>query len=86
MLLCGGGDLQRESGLETLWGQREDGVEVTARELNLGGRQWPEVYDLCNTFLKRVRFSHGRVLFDSRNVQKRATKSDTSGHCLLGGT
>ena len=30
----------------------------------------------------RVRFSHVRVLFDSRNVQKRATKSDTSGHCL----
>ena len=29
-----------------------------------------------------MRFSHGRVLFDSRNVQKRATKSDTLGHCL----
>ena len=28
---------------------------------------------------KRTRFSHGRVLFDSRNVQKRATKSDASG-------
>ena len=27
-------------------------------------------------------FSHGRRFFDSRNVQKRATKSDTSGHCL----
>ena len=32
---------------------------------------------------KTVRFSHGRRFFDSRNVQKRATKSDTSGHCLL---
>ena len=31
---------------------------------------------------KGVRFSHGRVFFDSHNVQKRATKSDTSGHCL----
>ena len=30
----------------------------------------------------RVQFSHGRVLFDPRNVQKRETKSDTSGHCL----
>ena len=32
--------------------------------------------------LKRVRFSHVRVFSDSRNLQKRATKSDTSGHCL----
>ena len=30
----------------------------------------------------RVRFSHGSVFSDSRNVQKRATKSDTSGHCV----
>ena len=30
-----------------------------------------------------VRFSHVRVFSDLRNVQKRATKSDTSGHCLL---
>ena len=59
-------------------------------------RQWPEVYDLCHTFLhvarvtkpnlrpseNRVLFSHGRGFFDSRNVQKCATKSDTSGHCL----
>ena len=30
-----------------------------------------------------VRFSHVRMLFDSRNVQERATKSDISGHCLL---
>ena len=31
-----------------------------------------------------VEFSHVRasVFSDSRNVQKRATKSDTSGHCL----
>ena len=28
-------------------------------------------------------FSHGRRFFELRNVQKRATKSDTSGHCLL---
>ena len=33
-------------------------------------------------FLFRVRFSHVRVFSDSRNVQKRATKSETSGHCL----
>ena len=31
----------------------------------------------------RTRFSHGRRLFDSCNVQKRATKSDTSCHCLI---
>ena len=42
-------------------------------------RQWPEVYDLCQTFLH---VAHGRGFFHSRNVQKRATKSDTSGHCL----
>ena len=37
-----------------------------------------------HTFLrsKRVQFSHVRVISDSRNVQKRATESDTSGHCL----
>ena len=29
-----------------------------------------------------VRFSHVRVFSDLRNVQKRATKSVTSGHCL----
>ena len=61
-------------------------------------RQRPEVYDLCHTFLhvvprkkhtamreqhaKRVWFSHGSVFFDSCNVQKRATKSDTLAHCL----
>ena len=32
----------------------------------------------------RVQFSHVRVFSDSRNLQKRATKSDTSDHCLLG--
>ena len=31
---------------------------------------------------KRVRFSLGRVLFDSCDVQIRATKSNASGHCL----
>ena len=31
--------------------------------------------------VRRVRFSHVRVFSDSRNVQKHATKSDTSGHC-----
>ena len=61
-------------------------------------RQFPEVYDLCHTFVHvarvkqhtdmresqafRVRFAHVRVFCDSRKVQKRATKSDTSGHCL----
>ena len=35
--------------------------------------------------IARVQFSHVRasVFSDSRNVQKRATKSDTSGHCLM---
>ena len=42
-------------------------------------------YMICVTLFWtfRVRFSYGSVLFDSRNVQKRATKSDTSGHCLV---
>ena len=31
--------------------------------------------------VKCVRFSHGSVFFDSHNVQTRATKSDSSGHC-----
>ena len=62
-------------------------------------RQWPEVYDSCHTLLhvaqvrqhtnmrelhvKCMQFSHIRVFSDSRNVQKRATKSDTWGHCLV---
>ena len=62
-------------------------------------RQWPEVYDLCYTFLHvarvkkpaamreslavGLRVSHGRRFFDSRNMQKRAKKSYTSGHCLM---
>ena len=33
--------------------------------------------------VKRVLFSHGSVFFYLCNVQKRATKSDTLGHCLL---
>ena len=40
----------------------------------------------CASKKTRVRFSHGRVFFDSRNVQKCATKSDTSGHCLWSST
>ena len=39
--------------------------------------------DMRETHAKRVHFSHVRVFFDSRNVQKRVTKSDTSGYCLL---
>ena len=31
-----------------------------------------------------MQFSHVRVFSDLSNVQKRATKSDTLGHCLLG--
>ena len=57
-----------------------------ARNALVGGRQWPEVYDLCYTFLHvhaQRQIWHGRRFFDSRNVQKRGTKSDTSGHCLL---
>ena len=30
----------------------------------------------------RMQFSHIRAFSDSRNVQRRATKSDTSSHCL----
>ena len=54
--------------------------------------RWLEVdsgprYLICVFFFARpyenfTRFSHGRVFYDSRNVQKRATKSDTSDHCL----
>ena len=47
----------------------------------MSSRQWPEVYDLCHT--KRVLFSHVSVFSDYHNVQKRATISDTSGHCLM---
>ena len=32
--------------------------------------------------LKRVQILHGSVFSDLHNVQKRATKSDTLGHCL----
>ena len=40
-------------------------------------------YMICHTLHAfRVQFSHVRVFFDSRNVQKSVTKSDTSGHCL----
>ena len=45
--------------------------------VELGSGQGPEV-----SHEKRVRFSHLRMLFDSRNVQKRATKSDTLRHCI----
>ena len=49
-------------------------------------RQWPEVYDLCHTFLhlresknllpweNRVRLSHGSRCFYLHNVQKRETQ------------
>ena len=30
-----------------------------------------------------LQFSQGNVFFYLSNLQKRATKSDTSGHCLL---
>ena len=46
-----------------------------------GSPKYRDYYMICVTrfcTLKRVRFSHGRVLFDSRT-----TKSDTSGHCLV---
>ena len=38
--------------------------------------------DMLELHVLRVRFSYVCVFSDSRNVQKRATKSDTSGHCL----
>ena len=49
-------------------------------------RQWPEVYDLCHTFLHIARVRkhtdmrelHAKCVFsDSRNVQKHVTKIDT---------
>ena len=59
----------------------------------------PRLYDLCHSFLhaarvkitrtcenrtqKRVRFSITLMVFYSCKMQKRETKSDTSGHCLL---
>ena len=49
--------------------------------VELGSGPGPEV-----SHEKRVRTSHLRVLFDLRNVQKRATKSDTLGHCLCRST
>ena len=44
-----------------------------------------QVHELLESprYMKHVRFSHIRVFFDSRNVQKHSTKSDTLGHCLV---
>ena len=55
------------------------------RELHAKRVQFSHVRELQFRELhaKLVRFSHVRVFSGSRNVQKRATKSDTSGHCLL---
>ena len=44
--------------------------------------QWPQLYDLCHTFL-HVLFSHCSRFFYLCNMQKHETKSDTWGHCLL---
>ena len=41
-----------------------------------------KTHGLGHVHVFRVRFVHILVLFDLRNVQKLATKSDTSGHCL----
>ena len=38
-------------------------------------------YMICVTYF--TLFAHGLRFFDLLNMQKRATKSDTSGHCLL---
>ena len=43
------------------------------------------LFSHVRVFLNRVRFSHVRMFFDWSNVQKRATKSDTLGHCLITG-
>ena len=65
---------------------RAEGVAVQGpSDGGEGARQWPEVSDFVARFCsKRVQFSHVRVFSDSRNVQKRATKTDTSGHCIEG--
>ena len=56
-------------------------------------RQWQKVYDLFHTFFARCASQrttgHARIAREtscscySCNVQKRVTKSDTQGHCLL---
>ena len=40
------------------------------------------VYDLCLTFLHVAQVKKPTAMRESRVIQKRATKSDTSGHCL----
>ena len=48
---------------------------------SIATRQWLEVYDLCHTFLHVAldrKHTDMRELHVSFNVQKRATKSDTS--------
>ena len=43
-------------------------------------RQWPKVYDLCHTQTRAILACP--CVFWLENVQKCATISDTSGHCL----
>ena len=43
---------------------------------------WNVLLQRKHTDIRELQFSHVRVFSDSLNLQKRATKSDTSGHCL----
>ena len=47
-------------------------------------RQWPEVYDSCHTFLHIVQVRKHKDMQESHVFHMHATKSDTSGHCLMG--
>ena len=42
-----------------------------------------ELHAIARNSRIAVGFLHGSRFFDTRNVQKRETKSDTSGHCLV---
>ena len=65
--------------LSPFWAKK---IHLDATRINKNLSHWSENTAMLESHAFRVRFSHGRMLFDSRNVQKRATKSDTSGHCV----
>ena len=60
-------------------------IAIDRNKKSVGFRQWPEVYDLCHTFCTLRETQRVRKHTDMRELHaKRATKSDTSSHCLVG--
>ena len=58
-------------------------ASICLSRADLTRRQWPKVHDLCHAFLHVARVKNLRPCENRVNVQKRATKSDASGHCLV---